>query len=761
MAIPIYERQIGPAPLQGARLRNSAGPDAYGAGIGRAVEDFGAHLRAKAYEFEDASTLEALNKFQREVEEHLNDPQKGVYNTRLGSKAFGVADDVDSYIDNLAWTYASKLSSPRARNNFNTRAAEFRDRQYLSNMKWESAKIDEYKNAEADASIATDMDVIANHYGDDEIVDAARGRIYQAGELKTRNLGPDARTRWFAEIDNRIHAARFGAMIEQDLPMAREWFETNKDGFNPEARAKAEAMLDNYENYAIADSLFEKYGTSIEGIKAARGEIRESGYKPDRQQDIMNSFNSRVNEVLVLENRAEQERNKAQSAFSDWIYEEYYAQGNQPPQDMLDGWLRDEKISAQNHRTMSNWNKVAVTRAEAEKSLRESDPEWNSYTPLRQEEMTMRRMGVTQEDREEALARIKERITDPDYPVTKADIDAEYLNGRITKGEREHFKSIISGYNAETKKIASLQSKRMTEDLNEIFSATLFADRTERKRYADVAEEVFRDRLYYLDPRSKTYGEDVKQARIEAIAAAIMEKAANADSLVIDEETYENTVTRVVGEAMSEEVVNYAPQFRIDPISLSEGGAGGFDESVRHVLNTEGGYVNDPDDSGGETNRGVTKGTFDAARAAGIISEADIKNLTVEDARKIYKEMYWNPVRADELPEGVRFQLFDMAINHGVSGAVSPLQGVLGLKRTGKMDDETVRETNEIKPGALIEMLTRRRRKLYKSIVEKKPEKEKYSKGWNRRNEAVAKTASDMAETQPALAARVLREEEE
>ena len=57
-----------------------------------------------------------------------------------------------------------------------------------------------------------------------------------------------------------------------------------------------------------------------------------------------------------------------------------------------------------------------------------------------------------------------------------------------------------------------------------------------------------------------------------------------------------------------------------------------FKDGVIQVLNHEGGYVDDPDDNGGETNFGISKRAY---------PRVDIKNLTRKQAIKIYYQDYW------------------------------------------------------------------------------------------------------------------------
>ena len=67
-----------------------------------------------------------------------------------------------------------------------------------------------------------------------------------------------------------------------------------------------------------------------------------------------------------------------------------------------------------------------------------------------------------------------------------------------------------------------------------------------------------------------------------------------------------------------------------------------FEEIIDHVIDHEGGYVNDPKDLGGETKYGISKRWY---------PEINIKDLTIDDAKNIYYEDYWVPSRAQDLPE--------------------------------------------------------------------------------------------------------------
>ena len=81
-----------------------------------------------------------------------------------------------------------------------------------------------------------------------------------------------------------------------------------------------------------------------------------------------------------------------------------------------------------------------------------------------------------------------------------------------------------------------------------------------------------------------------------------------------------------------------------------------FDQAVEIIIKHEGGYIAHPLDPGGETKYGISKKSY---------PHLDIKLLTVEKAKVIYKEDFWNKCEIDKLPEKVRLMFFDCAVNQG------------------------------------------------------------------------------------------------
>ncbi len=98
---------------------------------------------------------------------------------------------------------------------------------------------------------------------------------------------------------------------------------------------------------------------------------------------------------------------------------------------------------------------------------------------------------------------------------------------------------------------------------------------------------------------------------------------------------------------------------------------------INRILEKEGGYVNDPSDSGGETNHGIT---VQRARAYGY--HGPMRDMPVSTARHIYELMYWHSVRGDtlvRLSPSVAAEVVDTAVNMGPARAVAFLQRALNV----------------------------------------------------------------------------------
>lgn len=114
-----------------------------------------------------------------------------------------------------------------------------------------------------------------------------------------------------------------------------------------------------------------------------------------------------------------------------------------------------------------------------------------------------------------------------------------------------------------------------------------------------------------------------------------------------------------------------------------------FDEALKFVLDMEGGFVDDPDDTGGATRFGITIDTLEMWRGEPLTPE-DVRNLSLDEAKAIYRVKYWEKCRCHEMPDDIALVLFDAAVNHGPDRAVRLLQRAAGVTDDGVIGPVTL-----------------------------------------------------------------------
>jgi lysozyme family protein len=168
-----------------------------------------------------------------------------------------------------------------------------------------------------------------------------------------------------------------------------------------------------------------------------------------------------------------------------------------------------------------------------------------------------------------------------------------------------------------------------------------------------------------------------------------------------------------------------------------------FDKSVSLVLKHEGGYVDHPSDPGGATNMGITRKTL--ANWRGVVPytnlpKSEVKNLTVEEAKEIYKARYWDEVNGDLLPSGIDHVVHDYGINSGPQKAVMELQELVGVARDGVVGNKTLAAVAEKDLEALLISYMDERLKFLKRLSTWAV----FGKGWKSRIDRVTKEGKDM-----------------
>jgi lysozyme family protein len=110
-----------------------------------------------------------------------------------------------------------------------------------------------------------------------------------------------------------------------------------------------------------------------------------------------------------------------------------------------------------------------------------------------------------------------------------------------------------------------------------------------------------------------------------------------------------------------------------------------IEQALKHLLGNEGGFVDHPSDPGGATNFGITERV---ARAHGYMG--GMRELPLSMAIGIYRSDYWSPIKADQLPDALRFHVFDAAVNSGPAQAIKWLQQAAGVERDGIIGPRTL-----------------------------------------------------------------------
>lgn len=120
---------------------------------------------------------------------------------------------------------------------------------------------------------------------------------------------------------------------------------------------------------------------------------------------------------------------------------------------------------------------------------------------------------------------------------------------------------------------------------------------------------------------------------------------------------------------------------------------GDFKLAVQSVLSHEGAFTDNPADNGGPTNYGITLDTLRLYRGTDVTKD-DVRSLTVVEAMDIYKKLFWDKIRGDELVNPVAFMVFDVAVNSGVGLSIRNLQRAVGTTVDGVMGPKTLALTN-------------------------------------------------------------------
>lgn len=148
-----------------------------------------------------------------------------------------------------------------------------------------------------------------------------------------------------------------------------------------------------------------------------------------------------------------------------------------------------------------------------------------------------------------------------------------------------------------------------------------------------------------------------------------------------------------------------------------------FDQAFARLIGHEGGYVDDPNDPGGETKYGVSKRSYPGE---------DIPGMTLERAKEIYMRDFWGPAGCDALPNELKFEMFDLAVNTSAPRkpflAIKMLQEACGTYTDGILGPLTLLAVGAAPPARTLRRLQGLRLRYYASRP--KHLRDNYLAGW-------------------------------
>jgi len=171
-----------------------------------------------------------------------------------------------------------------------------------------------------------------------------------------------------------------------------------------------------------------------------------------------------------------------------------------------------------------------------------------------------------------------------------------------------------------------------------------------------------------------------------------------------------------------------------------------FDAALARVLAHEGGYTNHPSDPGGPTNFGITIADY-RKYVKSDAKAADVRKMVIDDAKKIYRQEYWQVLRCDDLSSGVDYAVFDYGVNSGTGRAGKVLCHLLNLPVNSAVDDTVVAAIARADSVRLIEAICDERLAFLQSLKTWPV----FGAGWSRRVAQMRVAALAMAKADSAL----------
>ena len=166
-----------------------------------------------------------------------------------------------------------------------------------------------------------------------------------------------------------------------------------------------------------------------------------------------------------------------------------------------------------------------------------------------------------------------------------------------------------------------------------------------------------------------------------------------------------------------------------------------FNLALSKVLSHEGGYVNDPDDLGGETYKGIARNSHgswlgwkiidksktDKSFPVNLVDDVNLQQLV----EQFYLDCFWQPLKADQIQNQTSADsVFDFAVNSGLTTSTRLVQSIVGTKIDGVIGEITLNKINSMDFGHFQAALTVAKMEYYMTIIRKRPTSKKFLLGW-------------------------------
>ena len=571
-----YNRQINDNRLPQAYGQNfvdgaAAGVNVAGAWgrLGETIQKAGEVMKRRQDEWDATRAMEANNEFMKRMTAYMDDPDKGIVNTRKLGLAQGVTKQADADFDRFLGEIEGSLDNDAQKQAFRAMAERSRVPFWRQASHFEAGQVGEYRGQVFKNTLESGMQMTMRDPMDESAFETAS--VQGATAIRAQYVGADEKVVNAAidEYVSSLESARIAAVSDGN-PLLGEALIKSSPYLTPDDARKLRGSIgpkaEIYRRQETVDELVQKFGPGQEQEGLAWIREHKSGEEEER---LASAYKQRIGEMTVREVNADAELRKQQAANFEQLYKEYWSQGNNPSQEVLDSMLQNNLISSAHHRQGTAWNQVAVTRADVIKELTK-DPSWTALAPHQQEERIMRGMGVTKEARDAALAAIRERVLDG--AMTDAELKAYYVSGAITGAELERFRGMDKQISREQKNFVADQRKALGVDMDGI----KIPGKNDRL-YRNVALSKFSELVAQLDPTSKTYRMDVMDARRAAITEAVQASGKKqSDGWFFGFGTEEPTsfgqrVSQVLTalEEQTGRVEEYTPLFQTDDIDLA------------------------------------------------------------------------------------------------------------------------------------------------------------------------------------------------